>query len=330
MQSFNVLISSGGRRISLMRCFREAIAHAGCSGRVLAVDNSPTAPAFHLADQAWTVPSCSDESFVERVLELAVRQQVNLIVPTIDPELPIYARHRERFLAQGVAVSVGDERAIQIASDKWKTYQWLTTSGLPTARTALAEEVLADQSSWPLPLIVKPRRGSASVGVATISHFSELEMAVRQRNDLIVQEIAQGVEYTINLYVDLAGKCLASVPHRRIQTRGGEVAKGITTKNSALIELGRSVAEKLPGMRGAMNVQCFLSTTGEIRIIELNARFGGGYPLAHQAGARFAHWLVDETLGGHLMPALDSWTDQLMMVRYDQELFLEAKDTAHA
>lgn len=108
------------------------------------------------------------------------------------------------------------------------------------------------------------------------------------------------------------------------------MAKGITTKNSALIELGRSVAEKLPGMRGAMNVQCFLSTTGEIRIIELNARFGGGYPLAHQAGARFAHWLVDETLGGHLMPALDSWTDQLMMVRYDQELFLEAKDTAHA
>lgn len=313
-----------------MRCFREAIAQSGCSGQVFVVDNSNTAPAFHLADQAWTVPSCRDESFIERVLELAVRQRVKLIVPTIDPELPIYARHRERFLAQGIAVSIADERAVQIASDKWNTYQWLSASGLPTVRTALAEEVLTDQPSWQLPLIVKPRRGSASVGVATISHLSELERAVRERNDLLVQEIAQGVEYTINLYVDRNGKCLASVPHRRIQTRGGEVAKGITTKNAALIELGRRVAEELPGMRGAMNLQCFLSAAGDIRIIELNARFGGGYPLAHQAGARFAHWLIGETLGGSPNGALDSWKDQLMMVRYDQELFLEPKDAAYA
>jgi carbamoyl-phosphate synthase large subunit len=254
---------------------------------------------------------------------------VNLIVPTIDPELPIYARHRERFLAQGIAVAIGDEKAVQIASDKWNTYQWLCASGLPTARTALAEEVLNHRSSWPLPFMVKPRCGSASVGVTTISHFSELERAVHERKDLIVQEIAQGIEYTINLYLDLSGKCIASVPHRRIQTRGGEVAKGITTKNPALIELGRRVAEQLPGMRGAMNVQCFLSAAGHIRIIELNARFGGGYPLAHQAGAPFTHWLIEETLGRRPEVALDSWKDQLMMVRYDQELFLEAQDAAY-
>jgi len=97
-----------------------------------------------------------------------------------------------------------------------------------------------------------------------------------------------------------------------------------------LIDLGRCVAERLPGIRGALNLQCFLSASGDIRIIELNARFGGGYPLAHQAGARFAHWLVEETLGGHPQAALDSWKDQLMMVRYDQELFLEPSALASA
>src|SRR4051794_18149204 len=206
MQSFKVLISSGGRRVSLMRCFREAITQSGLLGQVLVVDSSSTAPAFYLADQAWTVPSCQDESFVDRVMELAVRQQVNLIIPTIDPELPIYARHRERFLAKGIAVSIGDERAVQIASDKWNTYQWLSESGLPTVRTALAQEVLINRSSWQLPLIVKPRCGSASVGVRTISDFTELERAVSERNDLIVQEIAEGAEYTINLFVDRTGK----------------------------------------------------------------------------------------------------------------------------
>ena len=72
----------------------------GLLGRVLVVDNSATAPAFHLADQAWTVPSCNEVSFIDRVMELALREGVNLIVPTIDPELPVYARHRERFLAK--------------------------------------------------------------------------------------------------------------------------------------------------------------------------------------------------------------------------------------
>ncbi len=93
-----------------------------------------------------------------------------------------------------------------------------------------------------------------------------------------------------------------------------------------LMELARSVSERLPGMRGAMNLQCFLSETGQARIIEINPRFGGGYPLAHRAGAPFAQWLLEETLGGAVAPAFDSWKDQLMMLRYDQEHFVDLQE----
>jgi carbamoyl-phosphate synthase large subunit len=322
MHEFNVLISSGGRRVSLMNCFREAIRDAGFSGRVLTVDNSAIAPAFHLADGAWTVPPCSDPEFVNSVLTIARANNVRLIVPTIDPELPVYARSRDLFLKHGITVSIADEASIAIASDKWKTYEWLSSQGFPTVRTAPAESALAETQSWEFPLIVKPRGGSASIGVARVNNRDELVHAVCDREDLIAQEIATGAEYTINLYVNAEGVCLASVPHRRMQTRGGEVAKGVTEKYAELMDLGKRIAESLPGMRGAMNVQCFFHPVHGVRVIEINARFGGGYPLAHRAGARFTHWLIAEAMGRTVGEYRDDWADRLLMLRYDQECFL--------
>ncbi len=216
-----MLISSGGRRVSLMRCFREALTSIHCVGKILTVDCSRTAPAFHLADNAWVVPPCHDSSFLDAVLEIAKREKVRLIVPTIDPELPAFAKSRERFLSHGIAVSVADEQSIAIALDKLKTYRWLVDSGFPTVRTEMAEEVVENPTGWFLPVIAKPLGGSASEGVRLIANWGQLASAAQDRADLIVQELASGSEFTINTYVNAQGKCVTAVPHKRIQTRGG-------------------------------------------------------------------------------------------------------------
>jgi carbamoyl-phosphate synthase large subunit len=111
------------------------------------------------------------------------------------------------------------------------------------------------------------------------------------------------------------------VPHQRIETRGGEVSKGVTRKDSNLIDLAGSIAEKLPGARGALNVQCFLDSSGEIKVIELNARFGGGFPLANRAGAKFPRWMLESLLG---IPSTTTseWQDNLLMLRYDAAVFI--------
>jgi carbamoyl-phosphate synthase large subunit len=139
-----------------------------------------------------------------------------------------------------------------------------------------------------------------------------------------VQELARGREFTVNLYVNRAGKCVCAVPHWRVEVRAGEVSKGITVKDPRLMELARRVAEALPGARGPLNMQCFLDDDGTIAIIEINARFGGGYPLAHKAGARFTDWLLDEQEGREAGP-YDGWTDDLAMLRYDEAVFSTGK-----
>jgi carbamoyl-phosphate synthase large subunit len=141
--------------------------------------------------------------------------------------------------------------------------------------------------------------------------------------EYVVEQIAPGHEYTINVFVDAGGVCRAAVPHRRIEVRGGEVSKAATVRHAGMMELARGVAEALPGARGPLSVQCFLDAGGSLLVTEVNARFGGGYPLTHAAGARFSDWILEELLA---VPCSASagWVDGLMMLRYDHEVFVSA------
>jgi carbamoyl-phosphate synthase large subunit len=106
-----------------------------------------------------------------------------------------------------------------------------------------------------------------------------------------------------------------------MEVRAGEVSKGLTAKNENLMALAKRAAESLPDARGPLNLQCFLDADGTVTVIELNARFGGGFPLAHAAGARFTDWLLDEQEGKELQP-FDAWSDNLAMLRYDEAVYL--------
>ena len=111
------------------------------------------------------------------------------------------------------------------------------------------------------------------------------------------------------------------MPHERVEVRSGEVSKAITVKNRSLMDIGASIAERLPGARGMLNIQVFRSATGSLAVIEINARVGGGYPVAHRAGARYTHWLVENLVGSPSTAAFDTWEDDLVMLRYDSAVF---------
>lgn len=307
--------------MALLRALRDSLAAGRPGAWVGAVDSGVSAPVQFLADRFWRVPRCTNADFAETVRDICQSHEIGLIVPTIDTELPVYAQNRERFRSVGIDVCISGEATIAIACEKHATWNWLTANGFPTVRQASPAEALAELSAWQFPLIAKPHDGSASIGVQRIDSAGELEYVARFRPRYIIQEMAKGREFTINLFVNRLGKCVCAVPHWRLEVRAGEVSKGVTVKDERLMDLGRSVAEALPDARGALNVQCFLDEDGAIAIIEINARFGGGYPLAHQAGARFTDWLLAEQEGAEIAP-YDDWTDDLAMLRYDDAVFV--------
>ena len=321
----NILLSSAGRRVGLMHCFRDGLSRAGASADVYAIDIVRTAPAFHVADKSWQVPQCLDPGFVPAVLDLATDKDVGLIVPTIDPELPVYARASKLFARHGVTVCISHPNTIAICADKVRTNSWLIENGFPTVRQSSPSDILNRPGGWKFPLVAKPKRGSASAGVAKVDSIEQLEAVISRADDLIVQEVAPGSEHTINVYVNRLGRCVCAVPHQRLEVRAGEVSKGLTVKHTEMMELAKAVAETLPGAWGPLNIQGFLAPDGRIRIIEINARFGGGYPLAHRAGAHFTRWLIEETLSGATPEWYDGWQGDLAMLRYDEAVFLPGR-----
>lgn len=322
----NVLISSAGRRVGLIGIFREALASLGLEGRVLAMDMTPLSAAYHVADESFLVPACTDPEFVPTVRKECERRKVGLIVPTIDPELPVYARARSSFEAAGVRVAVSTPDVVEIGGDKLRTHEWLVEHGFQTVRQWALEDRqgLADAN---FPLVAKPRFGSGGIGVRLLEGPKDLE-ALAGTPNYLVQERAPGVEYTVDCWVDDEGRCRSVIPRRRIEVRGGEVSKGVTVWDERLQELVTRLVNELPGARGVLNVQVFVAPSGEHRVIEINPRFGGGYPLSWAAGARYAEWMIAEMIGGSgpREDALMGWKRGLTMLRYDAAVFVTQGD----
>lgn len=321
MTKANILVSSAGRRVGLLACIRDSVAKRGADAAVLTIDSGSSAPAMFVSESASKVPRCTDPDFLEAVLRLCTEHRIALLIPTIDTELPVYAAARDKFAEIGVTACISSSSAVEICSNKVGTHEWLLANGFPTVRQTGLRSALLHPSDWPLPLIAKPYNGSASLGVRRIQTRLEFEAMVDMSSECIVQEIASGREFTINVYVNQSGECICAVPHWRMEVRAGEVSKGVTVKNRRLMDLARAVAEALPGAYGPLNIQCFMDDSGTTRIIEVNARFGGGYPLAHRAGGRFTDWLLDE-LEGKRLSYFDDWTDDLAMLRYDEAVFV--------
>jgi len=319
-----VLFSSAGRRTELLNCFRKDAVSLGESLRVLAVDVQPEfSSACHRADASFKAPHCLDEEFVPRLLEICHNENVKLLVPTIDTELEVLADAQEEFAAIGTRVHISSSEVVRMARDKAATAEFLASAGIPAPQTGTVPAVLREPEAWRWPLILKPIAGSSSVGISIARDLEEFRLAARLRDDFLVQEYRIGREFTINIFFDQSATLRCAIAHWRKETRAGEVSKGITWRHPSLMELSDRLGSVLKGARGALCFQAIVNDSGEAAIFEINARFGGGYPLAHRAGGTFSKWLLEEALGRECT-ATNEWQDRLMMLRYDAAVFAPA------
>lgn len=321
---YNILFSAAGRRVSLLRHFRRTLDELGLGGEILAADAGKSAPAAFVADRHLSVPRVSHPSYIDAMIDLCRDNQVRLVFPLIDTDLALLARHRERFTAVGTTVVVSSEATTELCFDKNSTYAFFRSHGIDTPEV-YPPEMLTRSADNLFPLLIKPYDGSCGIGVTKVRDRAELSFFSRYTEHAMVQEFVVGQEYTIDVLVGFDGRIGCIVPRRRIEVRGGEVSKGLTVKSAAIMQAARHVVEQLPGALGCITVQCFQQPDGRIRFIEINPRFGGGFPLSLHAGADFPRWLIEQDIQGGPTAYRDNWTDDLAMLRYDDEIIVRGE-----
>jgi carbamoyl-phosphate synthase large subunit len=316
----NVLITSAGRRVSLVKSFKAELIKLYPQGKIIAVDLQPAlSAACQAADKAFGVPRVDALDYLERLIEVCLENEVTLIIPTIDTELKFLAQKKKLLLSYGIKAVISSESFIAKCRDKHKIHDFFAQNNIDIAKEY-------SKKNYQLPLFIKPVDGSRSVDTFIILKESDLVTYHFENEKLMFLEYLDHNEYeefTCDLYYDRSHQLKCVVPRKRIEIRDGEVNKG-KTENNSLIPYLRERLAFIEGARGCLTAQFFKhKENNRIVGIEINPRFGGGYPLSYLAGANYTKWIIEEYLfDNSIEDSFDCWEDNLLMLRYDDEILV--------
>ena len=315
----NILITSAGQRVALVREFQETLKRFFPDAKVFTTDMNPKfAPAAYVSDGCFEVPRCTSEDYIETLLTICLGNGIGLIVPTIDTELAILSANKEIFAKQGITVSVSDYEFIIMCRDKRNTGDFFEKHGIRVPKPI-------DKYHPTFPLFAKPYDGSLSTNLHYIKNADELTEEILNDPKLLFMEyIDKEVykEYTIDMYYGRDHKVKCIVPRERIKIRAGEINKGLTEKEP-LTQYLYDRLETIEGCIGCICIQVFLNKENNDGVgIEINPRFGGGYPQTYAAGGNYAEFLIREYYLGEELKYKDDWKDHLLMLRYDDAVYV--------
>ncbi len=304
----NILLTSVGRRAYMVKYFQEALAG---NGLVHVCNSDDLTVAFQYADRSVISPLIYDDGYIPFLLNYCKENQIDLLLSLFDMDLLMLSKHKKEFAAVGTRVIVSDEKFVSICNDKWKTYLFLKKNGFAVPKTYLSmDEVLGDLKSGSIhyPIIVKPRFGCGSIAMSVaedeeslLYYFARNTRAVDRtylkyesdavEDKIIFQEYLHGQEYGVDCINDLDGNFVEAVVKKKLAMRAGETDIAETVDHPAIYATAKRLAE-LSRHVANVDMDVFL-VDGVPYVLEMNARFGGGYPFSHMAGCDLPRAIVD-------------------------------------
>lgn len=318
----NILITSTGRRVKLVQYFKEELHKIG--GKVIAIDCDPSAPALQVADYAENVPIVTHPDYIKKVRNLCIKYDVHAVLSLIDPELSVLASQKHEFAKENIKIIVSNKEIVDLCLDKYFTFTFLEKHCLPAVPTYInKDDILIDihKQKLSFPLVIKPRYGSASIGITIIRSLEELETLWFGNDDLVVQPFISGQEYGIDGYVDLVSyETINIFCKRKIKMRAGETDKSVSVLDPNLIQLTTKVINHLKSI-GPIDIDCFKTDNGYL-ISEINPRFGGGYPHAHEMGQNFVKNIINNLSGKANEVMVAKYPEGSIMIKFDDIMIL--------
>ena len=311
----NILFTCAGRRTYLLKYFKENLSEGD---KIVATDMQLSAPALQVADVKIQVPAVYDPEYVDITLKICEEQKIDAMLSLNDLELPILSENKLKFEAIGVKVIVSDPNVIDIAFDKYKTALWVESIGLNAPKTYIRLENVKDalaKGEIQFPLFMKPRWGSGSIGLESIADMEELNiyynllmkkikktiLATASVGDeyIMIQEKLTGKEYGLDIMNDLKGNNVGVSVKQKLSMRAGETDKAITIDSPLLRKIGEKIGMELKHI-GNLDVDIMQRANGDYCVLELNPRFGGGFPFSYEAGVNLPKAIIEWVKGNEI------------------------------
>jgi carbamoyl-phosphate synthase large subunit len=306
-----ILLTGVGKRYDIVSAFARLTT-------TVAADPNPLAPAQYAATVRAAVPRIDDPGYVPALAALCEQHDVGAVIPLTDLDIEVLAQAR----IDGLLPALVPDPAVATATyDKYETHLLLRRLGLPSPPTGLPGE--APES---YPVMVKPRRGSGARSIHLAHDEAQARFFVEYVDEpTMIQRAMRGPEFSIDCLGDRDGVCLNAIPRTMLESRGGESIKGSVIHDDELIELGRSVMERL-AVRGPATVQAFRDEEIGLGITDVNTRFGGAFPAPMYAalpGRSYPELIVALAAGEHVEPHVGEFRHGITFSRYYWQLELD-------
>tara|TARA_B110000238_G_C16084394_1_gene420936 strand:- start:339 stop:1304 length:966 start_codon:yes stop_codon:yes gene_type:complete len=317
----NILITSAGRRVSLLKGFIKASKDFDTKSEVFTTDLNPvdSSPTSHFAAKSFKIGFFSEPNYVDDLLKICLDNKVKIVVPTVDTELLLLADAKLKFKKHGIHIIVSDSELVTTLDDKFRTNDFFNSLGIKTPK-------ILNKDNLHFPVFLKPINGSNSKGIYKAENLKEIRPCdLDSENMMILNYIDNTIydEYTIDLYYDKNSILKCAVPRIRLKVVGGESNQGITKKNEVL-SFVKEKFDFLKGAIGCLTLQVFSNKSNiqDIIGIEINPRFGGGYPFSLNAGANFPEFILREYILNEEIQFFNDWKDNCLNLRYDNEVVI--------
>lgn len=265
---------------------------------------------FLPADRVVQTPLIYNENYIPFLLKYCEKHGIDALIPLFDIDLPKLSKYRKEFDKIGVNVIVSAPDVIEICSNKWRLYHFLKEHGFYTKKTFINLENFkksVDGKETGFPVIIKPRCGMGSIGIDYVTNMEDLNAGYQftskrisetylkyeqevNEEAVLIQEKCVGEEYNLDVINDLDNNYQATIVKRKVRMRCGETDCAVTVQNKELEKLGEAISQTL-NHTGNLDVDLIMENNKPY-IIDMNARFGGGYPFSHLAGVNLPKAII--------------------------------------
>ncbi|EDT28062.1 MAG: ATP-grasp domain-containing protein [Clostridium perfringens] len=312
----NILITSCGRRTKLIEYFKNEF---NGKGNVVVTDCDNLAPALYFADKFYITSRIDNQNYINELLEICKKEKIKGIMSLIDPELSLLAKNSEKFEEIGVKIIGSNYETTELCFDKYEFFKFLSEFGFKCAKTYISLDKFKDDynnGKIKFPVFIKPRTGSASLGINKVDFMEHLELLYNLFPNMIIQEFIPGQEYGVDAYIDLISNEVISIfAKKKIRMRSGETDKAVSVKNENLFNIIEQLVRKL-NLRGTVDIDVFESN-GEWIISEINPRFGGGHLLAYECKENYPKFILNNLNNDINDKKIGEYKSGVFMIKHD-------------
>ena len=305
--------------------------------RLIGADMNHDDTILQMFDQYYQVPRGDDPSYADAILDICIKEKVDVVIPIMSVELETLAKNADRFAAAGVALSVSDLENLRIANDKLALLKFMQENGIPTARfcevncVADVDKALEEVG---IPVVFKTTEGSGSRGMriidpcksrfdilfhekptsayVTLQDFKET-LQEGQMPQMLAMEYLPGHEYTVDMLCD-HGKVLYSLCRRGLNVQTSIILDGIVEDKPEITGLCNQVTEKLK-LTGNIGFDVKERADGTPVIMECNPRATAGVSEFAASGVNLLYLNIKRCLGEEI-PELTPKYGVIMKRRY--------------